>query len=322
MNLLERLQGGILGVAIGDALGVPVEFSSRSHLAKNPVKDMLGYMCWNQPPGTWSDDTSLTLCLTESLTNGYDLEAIGKTFTKWYQEGYWGAHHKVFDVGGTTRHSLDRIIKGESAYFSGNLFEEDNGNGSLMRTLPLVYFLKNVENSADRYQIIKEVSSITHAHFRSVFACFIYVEFGLLLLNGTEKFQAYKTLKSTINAFSNSRDFNRNETNLFEKILQEDIFQYTNEEIRASGYVLHSLEASLWCFFNTNSYEECVLKAVNLGEDTDTTAAIAGGLAGMYYGVEAIPQKWKTQVARYEDIQQLIHRFYENLQKQNAYNYT
>lgn len=314
MNLLERLQGGIFGVATGDALGVPVEFASRDYLAQNPVKDMMGYMCWNQPPGTWSDDSSLTLCLTECLCVDYDLENIGKTFAKWYQEGYWGAHHKVFDIGGTTRHTLDRIVKGESAYFSGNIFEEDNGNGSLMRTLPLVYFLKNVENIEDRYKIIKEVSAVTHAHFRSVFSCFIYVEFGLLLLNGTEKFQAYKEVKKMITSFSEKNNFNTKETAVFQKILQNDIIEYKEEEIASSGYVLDSLEASFWCFLGTDSYEECVLKAINLGGDTDTTGAIVGGFAGLYYGFDAIPETWKFQLARYDDIHNLIDRFHESLQ--------
>jgi ADP-ribosyl-[dinitrogen reductase] hydrolase len=313
MNLLERLQGGIFGVATGDALGVPVEFASRSYLTENPVKDMMGYMCWNQPPGTWSDDSSLTLCLTESLCSGYDVENIGKTFAKWYQEGYWGAHHEVFDVGGTTRHTLARIVKGESAYFSGNLLEEDNGNGSLMRTLPLVYFLKNVENIEDRYKIIKDVSAVTHGHFRSIFTCFIYVEFGLLLLDGKEKFQAYKEVKETVNAFVKTHGFNEKEISLFQKILQNDIIEYREEEIATSGYVLHSLEASFWCFLTTESYEKCVLKAVNLGGDTDTTAAIAGGLAGLYYGFNAIPETWKFQLARYDDIHNLIDRFHESL---------
>lgn len=313
MNLLERLQGGIFGVTTGDALGVPVEFTSRSYLTQNPVKDMMGYMCWNQPPGTWSDDSSLTLCLIESLSNGYDVEEIGKTFVKWYQQGYWGAHHKVFDIGGTTKHTLDRIVKGESAYFSGNIFEEDNGNGSLMRTLPLVYFLKNVENIKDRYKIIKDVSAITHGHFRSIFACFIYVEYGLLLLNGTEKFQAYKEVKETINSFSKIHEFNKKEVDLFKRVLQNDIIEYQNEEIASGGYVLNSLEASLWCFLTTETYEACVLKAVNLGEDTDTTAAIAGGLAGIYYGFDVIPETWKFQLARYDDIHNLINRFHESL---------
>ncbi len=313
MNLLERLQGGIVGVATGDALGVPVEFSSRDRLKRNPVKDMMGYMCWNQPPGTWSDDTSLTLCLTESLSNGYDIENIGKTFVKWYQEGYWGVHFKVFDVGGTTKHSLARIVNGESAYFSGNLFEEDNGNGSLMRTLPLVYFLRTIKNIEERYKIVKEVSSITHGHFRAVLACFIYVEYCLLLLKGIEKFQAYIQVKEMVNAFIKSEGFNEKEANIFHKVLQKDISKYDSEHINGSGYVLHSLEASLWCFLTTDSYETCVLKAVNLGEDTDTTAAIAGGLAGIYYGFNSIPETWKFQLARYDDIHNLIDRFHESI---------
>ena len=182
-----------------------------------------------------------------------------------------------------------------------------------MRILPLVYFLRNEEDIKERYQIVKEVSSMTHAHFRSILACFIYVEYCLLLLNGTEKFQAYTKVKVLVNAFIKAQDFNEKELGFYYEILQEDISKQDPERVRGSGYVLHSLEASLWCFLTTDSYQECVLKAVNLGEDTDTTAAIAGGLAGLYYGFNAIPETWKFQLARYDDIQNLIDRFHESL---------
>lgn len=312
-SLKEQIKGGIFGVAVGDALGVPVEFKTRTFLQEHPVKDFLGYLCWNQPPGTWSDDSSLTFCLIDSLLRGYDIEDIGQTFVKWYKEGFWGAHYEVFDVGGTTSHSLDRILKGESAKYSGNLFVEDNGNGSLMRTLPMVYILKEEGSITERYKKIKEVSSITHAHFRSVFACFIYVEYGLLLLKGQDKFEAYENCKQPILDFAHEMDFNPTEISLFNRVLRSDIREFEEKEVESSGYVLHSLEAALWCFLKLDSYEEAVLKAVNLGGDTDTTAAITGGLAGLYYGYNAIPTKWKTRLARFEDIENLTGQFNENL---------
>jgi ADP-ribosyl-[dinitrogen reductase] hydrolase len=304
----NKIESGLFGVAIGDALGVPVEFKSRDYLRKNPVADMMGYMCWNQPPGTFSDDSSLAFCTAESLCRGFDIEDMALTFVKWMQKGYWGAHHTVFDIGGTTRHSLARVVKGESARNSGNLFEEDNGNGSLMRILPLVFYLQNEKDIEVVYQKVKAVSSITHAHFRSVFACFIYVAYCLEILKDKDKFEAYKEMQNVLSRFLKDKKYNPNEIQLFDKVLKNDITEYPESEIRSSGYVLHSLEAGFWCFLNSDSYEETVLKAVNLGEDTDTTAAIAGGLAGMYYGIENIPQKWIDKVVRSNDIKDLAER--------------
>lgn len=304
----NTIKSGLFGVAVGDALGVPVEFKSRENLKKNPVEDMLGYMSWNQPPGTWSDDSSLAFCTAESLCKGFDIEDMAQTFVKWMQEGYWGAHHKVFDIGGSTRYSLARVVNGESARFSGNFFEEDNGNGSLMRILPLVFYLQNENDIEVIYQKVKEVSSITHAHFRSVFACFIYVIYCLEILKDKDKFECYKNMQLVLSEFLKDKSFNSVEIGLFDRILKNDISKYDESEIRSSGYVLHSLEASFWCFLNSDSYGETVLKAVNLGDDTDTTGAIAGGLAGIYFGLDDIPQKWIDDLARTNDIKDLAER--------------
>ncbi|VXB80595.1 O-acetyl-ADP-ribose deacetylase (fragment) [Flavobacterium sp. 9AF] len=297
-----KIHSALFGVAVGDALGVPVEFKSREKLRENPVTTMLGYMAWNQPKGSWSDDSSLTFCLAESLCYGFDIEEIGRLFVRWKKEGYWGAHNEVFDIGGTTRYSLSRIENGESAMFSGNFFEEDNGNGSLMRILPLAFYLKEEENINIIYQKVKEVSSITHAHFRSVLACFIYIVYALEVLKGRNKFETYIQTKAIVNDFISNKDFNQKEIQLFDRILKGNINELEENKIHSSGYVLHSLEASLWCVLTSSSYSETVLKAVNLGGDTDTTAAIAGGLAGLLYGYESIPQEWITVLARKEDI--------------------
>ncbi|MCW3160728.1 ADP-ribosylglycohydrolase family protein [Chryseobacterium oryctis] len=309
----NAVKSGIFGVCIGDALGVPVEFKKREDLKKSPVTDYLEYMSWNQPKGTWSDDSSLTLCLADELTKGYDLEKIGQSFVKWVKYGHWTAHGKLFDIGGTTRHSIARLIKGESPKFSGNIFEEDNGNGSLMRILPLSFYLKDEENIDKIYSVVKEVSSITHAHFRSVFACFIYVIFAIELIKGKDKKEAYNYMQNIILKFAEKEGFNPIEIALFEKILKNSISDYPEDEIRSSGYVLHSLEASLWCFLNSKSYSEAVLKAVNLGEDTDTTGAITGGIAGIYYGFENIPQEWINELVRKEDIEKLCEKLEKKL---------
>jgi ADP-ribosylglycohydrolase len=269
---------------------------------------MLGYMTWNQPPGTWSDDGSLTLCLAESLCNGYNIENIGALFCKWYQAGYWGAHDKVFDIGGATRFAIERIIKGTSAKLSGGFEEDDNGNGSLMRILPIAFYLQNEEDINKVYEVVKEVSGITHAHFRSVFSCFIYIIFALELIKGNNKQTAYRNMQNRVYLFAKTRDFDKDEIGLFDRILANDISKYKEPEIKSSGYVLHSLEAALWCLMTGSTFKNTVLKAVNLGEDTDTTAAITGGLAGLVYGYNNIPLEWIVKLARHNDIEDLCDR--------------
>ncbi|WP_269233763.1 ADP-ribosylglycohydrolase family protein [Flavobacterium flavigenum] len=309
----DKIKSGLLGLAIGDALGVPVEFQSRGYLKQNPVSEMFGFGTHHQPAGTWSDDSSLAFCLAESLCKDYDLNDIARNFVKWYSEELWTPHGKVFDIGIATRHAILNIAKGHQPDLCGGFNEEDNGNGSLMRILPLVFYLQNEKDLNVIYQKVKEVSSITHAHFRSVFACFIYVIYGLKILKDKDKFESYKEMQNTVSAFLEHKNFNPSEIQLFDRILKNDISKYNESEIHSSGYVLHSLEASLWCFLNSDSYEETVLKAVNLGEDTDTTGAIAGGLAGIYYGIENIPKKWIDELVKSNDIKNLAERLSDNL---------
>lgn len=309
----NMVKAGIFGVCVGDALGVPVEFKKREDLKRFPVTGYLEFMSWNQPKGTWSDDSSLTLCLAEELTKGYDLEKIGQSFVKWNKYGHWTAHGRLFDIGGTTRHSIARLIKGESAKFSGNIFEEDNGNGSLMRILPLAFYLKDEENIEKLYQTVKEVSAITHGHFRSVFACFIYVILVIELIKGKKRKEAYMHMQKVALEYSEIQGFNPKEIGLFYRVLKNDISTYPEEEIKSGGYVLHSLEASLWCFLNSETYSEAVLKAVNLGEDTDTTGAITGGIAGIYYGFENIPEEWVSELVRKGDIEVLCEMLQKKL---------
>lgn len=311
--MINKIKGALFGLAVGDALGVPVEFRSRTELQRAPISTMRGYGTWNQPPGTWSDDSSLAFCLAESLTNGYNLDDIAKNFTQWLQKGYWGAHHKVFDVGGATYHAIGRLIDGESPLLSGGMMEEDNGNGSLMRIMPLLFAIKDLPVE-ERYIKVKEVSSLTHAHFRAVFACFIYLEFALQLLQGNTIDAAYHNLQRSVKSFSVLNNFNPTEILLFQRILDADIRTVSEDKIHSSGYVLHTLEAALWCLLNTDNYYDAVLKAVNLGGDTDTTACVTGGLAGLLYGYDEILSVWVTALARKSDIDDLCERLFKSIQ--------
>ena len=312
--MIEKIRSVFFGLSVGDALGVPVEFKSPEYLKTNPVRGMTGHGTWNQPPGTWSDDSSLAFCLAESLTKGYDLNDIAQNFCKWLQQGYWGAHHKVFDVGGATYNSINRLIKGESPSVSGGMMEEDNGNGSLMRIMPLLFSVYTLPID-ERYQRVKEVSSITHAHFRSVFSCFIYMELALQILKGNSINEANANMQNSIEEFVAERNFNSVEINLFDRVLKADIKKTKEAEIYSGGYVLHTLEASIWCLLNTDNYSDAVLKAVNLGSDTDTTACVTGGIAGLLYGYDDIFQIWINEIARKDDIEDLCKRLNDQILK-------
>ena len=176
-----------------------------------------------------------------------------------------------------------------------------------MRILPLLVYIKD-KGLADRYQITKQVSSITHGHIRSVIACFYYLEFARQIINGIDKFEIYKSLQTEISDHLNSLSINPDEIKLFDRLLNGNIYELTEKEIRSSGYVLHTLEASIWCLLTTDNYKAATLKAVNLGEDTDTTGAVTGGLAGLLYGFDTIPKSWLQQIARKGDIEDLADR--------------
>lgn len=308
----DTIKSVLFGVAVGDALGVPVEFNNRDRIRENPVVDMRGFGTYNLLPGTWSDDSSLTFCLAEVLTGKYDLNAIGQNFVKWLYNNYWTPRGNVFDVGIATREAIYHLAKGVQADLAGGVSVSSNGNGSLMRISPLLFYLHD-KHINERFAITKQVSSITHGHIRSVIACFYYLEFARLLLELRDKFEIYKTLKTDLSKFLRNQNISTEELFIYQRLLTQDIYELSERDIYSSGYVVHTLEASIWCLLTTNNYSEAVLKAVNLGEDTDTTGAVTGGLAGLLYGFENIPHQWVNQIARREDILILAERMAVNL---------
>jgi ADP-ribosylglycohydrolase len=302
------IKSALFGVAIGDALGVPHEFSSPETRHDNPVTDMVGYGTYNRPAGTWSDDSSLTFCLAESLCSGYNTDHMGEFFVKWYYQDYWTASGEVFDIGIGTRNALYNIKNGTKAELAGGREENDNGNGSLMRILPLVFSIKNLPIE-ERFKRSKQVSSITHGHIRSVMACFYYLEFAKQLIEGKSKFEIYNDLQISIPSFFEKIGITGSEIAHFDRLFKANIAVLPLSEIRSGGYVIETIEACIWCLLTTENYKEALLKAVNLGHDTDTTAAVTGGLAGLLYGFDAIPSKWIDALARKGDIEELAERF-------------
>ena len=271
---------------------------------------MIGYGTYNQPQGTWSDDSSLAFCLTEVLTQKFVLESMGRNFVKWACEGYCTPYVEVFDIGITTRKAISKLANGESTFSAGCFDEASNGNGSLMRILPLLFYISGKEID-ERFFMTRQVSAVTYGHIRSVIACFYYLEFArqILLGKAEDKFKNYKIRQSEVSDYLSKLSINPKEVALFDRLLKGEIYQLPEEKIDSGGYALQTLEASIWCLLTTDNYAEAVLRAVNLGEDTDTTAAVTGGLAGLIYGIGSISPKWLHQLARYDDIENLAERF-------------
>ena len=304
----EKILSGIIGLCTADALGVPVEFTSRETLARDPVTDMRGYGTYNQPPGTWSDDTSLALCLLDGLAKGLDYTDIMRNFAAWINKAEYTPHGEVFDVGITTRRALSRFSEGTEPLKCGGTSDSSNGNGSLMRILPIAFYLHN-DGSDEFFDIVHNISALTHAHARSKIACGIYVSIAGSLMETPEiKSGIYEGIKNARKYYERKKEY-AGELKYYSRIFNDGFINLPQDEINSSGYVVDTLEAAIWCLLNCDNYEDCVLKAVNLGEDTDTVAAVTGGLAGIHYGFDAIPAKWVNQLARLDYIKQLCENF-------------
>ena len=304
LYLRERVTGGLWGVIVGDALGVPAEFKARQVLKSAPVKGMTGYGTHMQPLGTWSDDSSMMLCTMESFVEcGYKPEDMMERFHRWLTDGLWRARGKVFDIGFTCQDAILRYEQGLPAEQWGAKGEKQNGNGSLMRLLPLPLYGKDWE-SKRLIESSFEVSALTHAHIRAKLCCAIYSLVVQQLLQGLSLKDALKRAACEVDEYVPAE-----ERDILKDVLSGKVFERSEDEVSSSGYVLHCLEASLWCCYNYKSFAQAVLGAVNLGYDTDTTAAVTGSLAGVMYGSPAVLDEWVLVLARCDDLARLIEAF-------------
>lgn len=319
----SRTYAALMGTFVGDALGVPVEFTSRMQRKADPVVDMRAYGTHNQPAGTWSDDSSMalaTICwLTDScdasmLMCDMDYSKLMEEFNAWMREAKYTPHGSVFDMGIATSNAINRFIGGTEATKCGGTGEYDNGNGSLMRIMPASIFFRHelnadVQNASNIY----DISAVTHAHPRSKLGCLIYSKIvaDMFFYPDMDKKEVITNSLAKLKEYIENKEPNTDilaELKAYERIFDLDTFAKLDEsEIMSSGYVVHTLEAAIWCLLNTSSYKECVLKAVNLGDDTDTVGAVAGGLAGLYYGTDSIPSEWINVLARKEWLEELIN---------------
>lgn len=296
--LRSRLEGGLWGVLVGDAFGLTFQFTSRLYMELNYPRPREIPML----DGLWSDDSSLTLATAHALTEGYSIEKIARNFLSWYYDGEFTPRGYTFDEGNTTSRAIERIAQGVPPLEAGGRGERDNGNGSLMRILPAAYYAYFKLDSLDeRLNIIHEVSMITHAHPRSLIGCGIYSLIVWNILDGMDKLEAYHKAVSTAERFYSKKPF-AEELSHYERVLNGKIYKAERSSIRGSGYVVHTLEASLWAFLRNESFADAIKDVVSLGEDADTTGAVTGGLAGTYYGIEAIPVEWLEKIEAFNNV--------------------
>ena len=317
--LQDQIKALILGHAVGDALGVPVEFDTREQLVEHPVTKMLGYGAYDVPAGSWSDDTSMTLCLIESLARlgKVDYADIMRNFLRWMDEAEFTPTGEMFDIGRGTMQALMKFHYGTEPLKCGGASDHDNGNGSLMRIAPLVPYLYKrygIELPEQAMQVVHEMSALTHAHARSQVACGIYVLIAVRLMEGQGLHEAITAGLQAAHRFYEGEEQFRDETVAYQRLWDaQALAKLPVEAIKSSGYVVDTLEAVIWCLLITGSYSECVLKAVNLGEDTDTVGAIAGGLAGLAYGLDSIPAEWLAMLLRRDKIENLCEKFAQSV---------
>ena len=302
--LRDRLMGGLIGTLVGDALGVPVEFTGRSARDHDPVTGMRGFGTWNQPAGTWSDDSALTLVTAEVLaTRGWDPPRVLDGFVAWLDEGRWAAHGVAFDVGNATRNAIMLYRSGGDWRTCGQAHENDNGNGSLMRLMPMSCWLFGAPLE-EQVRLAGEASALTHAHLRSRLCCAWHAVWCDAVLSGRDVRSAARTASDRLR-----RHVPQAEDGPLRRLLDGSALDLPREQVVSGGYVVSTLEASSWCLARHADFPGAVLAAVNLGGDADTTGAVAGGMAGLRGGLAAIPVDWIAALARSQEVLALAGAF-------------
>lgn len=305
---------GIMGVIVGDALGTPVQFIKREALKERPIETMEGNGTYNMPAGTWSDDGSMTLATFISLREKQDVdyEDMMERFMDWTLHGEYTPAGEAFDQGITCMEAISKFARTGDYRTCGRTGEWANGNGALMRIMPVCLFgyekvVRGEWDTEKALDCIHQASALTHNHLRSKIACGMYYFMVKSIIAGNG--DLLDRMQAGVNE---ARDYyqsdisNHVELAHYGRLFQLELFgSCEEEEIKSSGYVVDSLEAAVWSLITTTSFEGALLKAVNLGDDADTVAAIAGGLAGLYYGYDSIPKAWLEQIARKEWIEGL-----------------
>ncbi len=314
----KKWTDGIMGVLIGDALGNPVQFMSREAVRRRgPVKGMEAGGVFHMPAGCWTDDGSMTLASMDSILEmGYvDPEDMMERFILWDEEGKYTPTGKAYDQGITCLEAFDRFQRGKHWDECGRTGEKANGNGGLMRIMPICIYAADRQEKAgaedkDAVILVHSATLLTHNHLRARMAGGLYYFMVREILRqegGTLKEVLQRGLDQGMAWYEEAGlDGERDH---FSRIMDLDALSKAGEDqIRSSGYVIHTLEAALWSLVTTGSLEEALLKAVNLGDDADTVGAVAGGLAGLYYGYSAVPEVWKAAMKKREELEEFCRK--------------
>lgn len=313
---------GIFGVVVGDALGDSVQFMSRNEvLNRGFVTGMENGGPFNTPAGTWTDDSSMTLALLASIADkkNINLEDIMDRFVAWLKKGEYTPFGYSFDIGMTCEQAISFYIRTKIVDICGRTGEFANGNGALMRIMPacLYYYEKQISGMLSEKEAVEgviKVASLTHNHLRTNMCNGFYYFMVKSILDAKSLEKRESLLNLLQEGISNATKYfsvevgDQLEMNHIKRIFKLEEFKDTHEsDISSSGYVVHTLEAAVWSLINTNSYKDALLKTVNLGDDSDTVGAVTGGLAGLYYGYDSIPNEWLGVIQRREWIEEMIN---------------
>ena len=304
MKLVDRYRGALFGLAVGDALGTTVEFKPRGSF--RPVTDMLGGGPFALEPGQWTDDTSMAMCLAESVARSQAFDPLDqmKRYVRWWRDGYWSSTGRCFDIGNTVSEALRRF-ETTAEPLAGAGDPRAAGNGSLMRLAPVP--LRYARNPVEAVRLAGESSRTTHGAAEAVDACRYFAALMVGALRGDSKEQL-------LSGHYTPKGIDWATSPLAPAIANIANGSYTSKQerdIRASGYVVHTLEAALWAFYHSETFREGALLAVNLGEDADTTGAVFCQLAGAYHGVQEIPPDWRAVLSRSVEISQLATKLFD-----------
>lgn len=303
MEKIARYGGSLLGLAVGDAVGTTLEFKPPGTFT--PIKDMVGGGPFQLIPGQWTDDTSMALCLAESLIEkqGFDPIHQLQKYQQWYRQGHLSSTGRCFDIGGTVRQALWRF-EDTGEPFCGSIDPLSAGNGSIMRLAPVPLFY--AANAGDAIAKAKDSSRTTHGAATAVDACRYLAALIVGAINGISKEELVGKRYTPIPNYWENNPL----VEEIDEIAQGSFKHRQPPEIKGTGYVVKSLEAALWAFYRSNSFAEGCLLAVNLGDDADTTGAVYGQLAGAFYGEEGIPKSWREKLAKHDLIVSMAEQIF------------
>ena len=310
---MYHVRDGIIGFAIGEAMGVPTESSKRADLLEKPVLKMIPKISNGIPKGAWSDGTSLTIATMDAISKkGLNYTAMADNYVRWFTTNKFCSINESFGIENTTLKSLVRYTQHmDEAYECGSDDYYDNGNGALSRILPIAYyFTTHKDTDKNIYEVVKLTSSITHAHEVSVLGCYIFVRLTMFLLKGNNKYTALRQVKKLDYSM-----FSKESLDEYSRILVADIDDLEIEEIKTTSFIVDTLEAAIWCFLKSESFKECVIATTNIGGDTVAIGGVAGALAGIFYGYGNIPKNYLEDLRKKDYLIELCENYETFLRK-------